>query len=125
MNEAVEFASEGALLRGLLLRPNAGSDPPIVIMTHGTSATIRMVADQYAEVFRGSGLGQRDRGPDPRLRSPTHYDVSRYAYELMPDPKQWYDIAGGHFGLLYHPGPLFDEASGVQASFLERWLASD
>jgi uncharacterized protein len=52
-----------------------------------------------------------------------NYDVSRLAYELMPDPKEWYDIAGGHFGLLYHPSPLFDEAALAQASFLERWLA--
>jgi uncharacterized protein len=51
------------------------------------------------------------------------YGVAGLAYELMPDPKQWYDIAGGHFGLLYHPSPLFDEAAGIQADFLKRWLA--
>lgn len=56
MIERVEFRSEGVLLRGPLLRPNPGPDPPLVIMAHGTSATIRMVADEYAEVFRSNGL---------------------------------------------------------------------
>lgn len=51
-----------------------------------------------------------------------NYGVARLAYELMPDPNQWHDIAGGHFGLLYHPGPLFDEATGVQTEFLHKWL---
>lgn len=48
---------------------------------------------------------------------------ARQAYELIPAPKQWYDIDGGHFGLLYWPSTLFDEASGVQIEFLKKWLA--
>jgi hypothetical protein len=51
-----------------------------------------------------------------------NYAVARQAYELIPGPKQWYDIAGGHFGLLYYPSELFDEASRVQAEFLKNWL---
>jgi pimeloyl-ACP methyl ester carboxylesterase len=51
-----------------------------------------------------------------------NYSVARQAYELIPGPKQWYDIAGGHFGLLYYPGELFDEASRVQTEFLKKWL---
>jgi pimeloyl-ACP methyl ester carboxylesterase len=51
-----------------------------------------------------------------------NYSVSRQAYELLPGPKQWYDIAGGHFGLLYYPSELFDEASQVQTHFLKKWL---
>lgn len=51
-----------------------------------------------------------------------NYSVSRQAYELLPGPKQWYDIAGGHFGLLYYPGERFDEASHVQTQFLKKWL---
>jgi hypothetical protein len=51
-----------------------------------------------------------------------NYAVARAAYESMPGPKQWNDIAGGHFGLLYWPSDLFDEASRVQTEFLERWL---
>ena len=47
-----------------------------------------------------------------------NYAVARQAYELIHGPKQWYDIAGGHFGLLYYPSELFDEASRVQTEFL-------
>jgi hypothetical protein len=36
--------------------------------------------------------------------------------------KQWYDIDGGHFGLLHHPSTLFNEVSRVQVEFLKRWL---
>jgi hypothetical protein len=46
-----------------------------------------------------------------------NYGVARQAFALMPAFKTWYDIAGGHFGLLYCPGPLFDEAVSVQARF--------
>jgi uncharacterized protein len=51
-----------------------------------------------------------------------NYSVARRAYELFPGPKQWHDIAGGHFGLLYYPSELFEEASQVQVQFLNRWL---
>jgi pimeloyl-ACP methyl ester carboxylesterase len=47
-----------------------------------------------------------------------NYDVAKQAFALMPGLKTWYDIGGGHFGLLYYPGPLFDEAVSVQANFL-------
>jgi dienelactone hydrolase len=298
--EEVEFRSEGALLRGLLFRPDGVEFAPVVIMAHGTSATIRMVADEYAEVFCGDGLavllydhrnfgvsggeprqeinpwiqcrgyldaidfvqsldgidgnriglwgdsysggevivvgalddrvsavvaqvpvcgsqppdlepsranfdairaclleGEVTGGPEttvgplpvvsadqlgaPSLLEPVqafrwfmdrggrhgtgwlnhvtrvvpetpvpygpalcapfvappilmmvapddemkhaNYEVSRLTYELMPEPKQWHDIAGGHFGLLYHPSALFDEAASIQSSFLGRWLS--
>jgi fermentation-respiration switch protein FrsA (DUF1100 family) len=51
-----------------------------------------------------------------------NYSVARHAYELIPGHKHWYDIAGGHFGLLNFPGDLFDEASRVQTEFLKKWL---
>ncbi|MBE0690812.1 MAG: alpha/beta fold hydrolase [Anaerolineae bacterium] len=51
-----------------------------------------------------------------------NYSVARQVYELVPAPKQWYDIAGGHFGLLYYSGELFNEASGAQTEFLKKWL---
>jgi uncharacterized protein len=51
-----------------------------------------------------------------------NYSVSRQAYELLSGPRQWHDIAGGHFGLLYYPGELFEEASQAQARFLKKWL---
>lgn len=300
MIEPIEFRSEQAIIRGLLFRPDAGPEAPVVIMAHGTSATIHMVADEYAEVFRRSGFavllydhrnfgasegeprqeinpwiqcrGYRDAidfvqtidridpqrialwgdsfsagevlvvgavddrvtaiiaqipacgavapsleptrehfdairtslldgdvsgGPEvtvgplpvvssdqlgtPSLLEPiqafrwfidygarhgtgwlnrvtrvlpdtpvpyspvlcapfvtpptlmlvapqdemTHanYDVARLTYDLMPDPKEWHDIEGGHFGLLHHPSPLFDQASHIQTEFLKRSLS--
>lgn len=299
MIEPVAFQSEGAMLRGLLLRPDAATHPPVVIMAHGTSATIRMVADEYAQVFGRNGLAvllydhrnlgsssgeprqeinpwiqcrgyldaidfvqtlhgiDSDRiglwgdsysggqvlvvgavdervtaivaqvpvcGSEPPAVEPTRanfdairaslldgdvagrpdvtvgplpvvsadqlgtpsllepvqafrwfvehggrhgtgwvnrvtrvvpdtpvpyspvlcapyvtaptlmmvaphdemihadYGVARMAYELMPAPKEWYDIGGGHFGLLYHPSPRFDEAARIQTEFLKRRL---
>lgn len=58
MTREIEFVSHGVTLRGLLDLPRAAtSPPPIVIMAHGFSATIDgMVAERYAEVFRGAGL---------------------------------------------------------------------
>lgn len=301
MIEEIEFPSEGAILRGLLFLPERQKmKPPIVIMAHGTSATVYMVADRYAEIFRRAGLavllydhrnfgmssgeprqeinpwiqcrGYRDainfavklhnvdsnriglwgdsysggqvivvgaldkrvkaivgqcpifgekspviqpdretfeifkevfdkgdvRGspetttgplpvvsfdqagtpslltpiqafrwfidyggrhgtgwvnrvtrviPDtpipyhpglcaPFIKTPTllmvapvdemvhaNYKVARQAFESIPGPKQWYDIAGGHFGLLYYPSDLFDEASQAQAEFFKKWMA--
>jgi pimeloyl-ACP methyl ester carboxylesterase len=51
-----------------------------------------------------------------------NYSVSRRAYDLIPGSKHWYEIAGGHFGLLYCPSELFEEASRVQTEFLKQWL---
>ena len=51
-----------------------------------------------------------------------NYSVAKLAYQLMPDQKEWYDIAGGHFGLLYYPSELFDEATRVQTEFLKERL---
>lgn len=51
-----------------------------------------------------------------------NYEVTKRAFELVPGPKRWYDIADGHFGLIYHPGERFDEAAAVQAEFLMQQL---
>lgn len=53
----IEFPSEGATLRGLFIA--AGESPrrrPLVVMAHGTSATIEMVAIEYARAFARAGL---------------------------------------------------------------------
>lgn len=50
------------------------------------------------------------------------YNVAKETYEHFSGPKEWYEITGGHFGLLYFPDALFDEASQIQASFLRKWL---
>lgn len=53
----VEFVSEGATLRGLLVSdPSRTGRLPLVVMAHGTSATFRMVAVEYARVFSRAGL---------------------------------------------------------------------
>jgi len=52
-----------------------------------------------------------------------NYAVAKQVYQLITNPKQWYDVAGGHFGLLYYPGELFDEASRVQTEFFKKWLS--
>ena len=51
------------------------------------------------------------------------YGVARRAFDLVPTEKRWHDIADGHFGLLYHPGERFDEASSLQAEFLSAELS--
>ncbi len=53
---AVEFQSQGATLRGRLYRPSAVGPVPAVVMAHGTTGTITMTTDRYAEVFRAAGL---------------------------------------------------------------------
>jgi len=58
MYRVVEFPSEGARLQGRFYPPAAGAGPaPVVIMAHGTSATITMAIDRYAEVLHAAGLG--------------------------------------------------------------------
>jgi pimeloyl-ACP methyl ester carboxylesterase len=54
--EIVEFPSEGAQLRGRLYHPRHPGPAPVVVMAHGTSATISMATDRYAEVFQDAGL---------------------------------------------------------------------
>jgi hypothetical protein len=50
--------------------------------------------------------------------------VARDAFENVRGPKEWIDLDGGHFGLLYHPGEAFDRASAAQARFLRTHLWS-
>ena len=49
-------------------------------------------------------------------------DIARMVFDLAPQPKELVEIDGGHFGLLYYPSPLFDQASKVQQDFLSRYL---
>lgn len=55
MYQEVEFQSENAVLRGRLYKRES-ENAPCLVMAHGTSATIKMVADAYAEAFYHSGL---------------------------------------------------------------------
>jgi pimeloyl-ACP methyl ester carboxylesterase len=49
-------------------------------------------------------------------------DVAREVFRLAPEPKEKIEINGGHFGLLYYPGELFEQASRTQRDFLIRYL---
>ena len=48
--------------------------------------------------------------------------IARITYDLAPQPKELVELDGGHFGLLYYPGELFNQASAVQTDFLIRNL---
>jgi len=48
--------------------------------------------------------------------------VTQYVYNNITQPKEWIDIDGGHFGLLYYPSPIFDKSSKAQIDFLNKYL---
>ena len=53
----IAFTSQGATLRGYLVtRAGSRARRPAVVMAHGTSATLRMGALDYARVFARAGL---------------------------------------------------------------------
>ncbi len=74
MRTDISFRSEGAELHGWLYNPETAPPWPVVVMAHGFSATRRMVADDYAAVFREAGLavllydhrGFAESGGEPR-----------------------------------------------------------
>jgi len=45
-------------------------------------------------------------------------EVTQAVFNLMRCRKEWADIDGGHFGLLYYPSGIFEEASARQCAFL-------
>lgn len=49
-------------------------------------------------------------------------EVARHAFDRLGGPKEWFDLEGGHFGLLWHPSEIFDRASALQARFLSEHL---
>jgi pimeloyl-ACP methyl ester carboxylesterase len=61
-------------------------------------------------------IAQEDEMPGARS------EIARAVYQAAPEPKELVEIDGGHFGLLYYPSPLFDQASQVQTDFLRRYL---
>jgi uncharacterized protein len=46
--------------------------------------------------------------------------VQTAVFDKIKAPKDFYEVDGGHFGLLWHPGELFDEAVNFQIDFLKR-----
>jgi alpha-beta hydrolase superfamily lysophospholipase len=51
-------------------------------------------------------------------------EVARAVFDHAAAPKELIEIDGGHFGLLHHPSPLFDQVSRAQVDFLERHLTT-
>lgn len=49
--------------------------------------------------------------------------ISRLAFDRAEGPKELEVIEGGHFGLLYEPGPVFDRVSQRERDFLVKHLA--
>ena len=49
-------------------------------------------------------------------------EVARMVFGRAPEPKEKIDIGGGHFGLLYYPSELFEQASHAQQELLIRYL---
>jgi pimeloyl-ACP methyl ester carboxylesterase len=49
-------------------------------------------------------------------------DVTSVVFKRVKQVKEWVDIEGGHFGLLYYPSPIFEKSSKAQISFLKEHL---
>ena len=54
--------------------------------------------------------------PDDEMRG-SRPAVARAAYEKIAGEKEWIDIEGGHFGLIYVPSPEFNRAVREQTRF--------
>ena len=97
----VEFASEGATLRGRLYLPDTGAQPPhpLVVMAPGSSATIRMAFDRHAEALAARGLAvllydprnTGESGGEPRrelnvwVQARGYRDAARFAKSALPE----------------------------------------
>ena len=49
-------------------------------------------------------------------------DVARQVFDRANAPKGRFEIAGGHFGALYHDSAEFNASASAQQRFLEEWL---
>ena len=76
---------------------------PVLCGSHITASTLMMVAP-----------GDEMAGSKP--------EVAKLVFDSLAGPKEWYDIAGGHFGLVWYPSEIFDEAVSVQRDFFLRNL---
>lgn len=52
-------------------------------------------------------------------------EVQRAVFDRIPGEKEFVEIEGGHFGLLWYPGAQFDEAVNRQIVFLKRVLGGN
>jgi pimeloyl-ACP methyl ester carboxylesterase len=52
-------------------------------------------------------------------------DVQKAVFERIPSQKEFVEIPGGHFGLLWHPSDEFEAAANAQIKFLKMALSRD
>jgi alpha-beta hydrolase superfamily lysophospholipase len=50
--------------------------------------------------------------------------VARATFDAIPTHKELVEMDGGHFGLVWHPSPCFDQAVVAQCDFLQRRLGA-
>lgn len=48
--------------------------------------------------------------------------VAREVFDRITGPKEWFEVSGGHFGLVYFPSREFETSSSAQAQFLSSHL---
>lgn len=46
--------------------------------------------------------------------------VTSEIFSAIKQPKEWFEVDGGHFGLLYYPSSIFDKSSQAQIDFLNK-----
>jgi hypothetical protein len=122
----VECMSEGAVLRGLLLTPTASERRlATVIVAHGSSAAVNMVAIEFTRSFCRTGFAEclgtahdrsRRRDGSRQLRR----DETRLSSSCRV--RRAGMTSDEHFGLCYHPGNRFDEVVTTQNAFLKEQL---
>lgn len=52
-------------------------------------------------------------------------EIQRAVFDRIAGEKEFVEIEGAHFGLLWHPSAEFDEAINRQISFLSRVFRGD
>jgi pimeloyl-ACP methyl ester carboxylesterase len=128
MYSDIEFASEGATLKGRHYH-SAGNARPTVIMAHGTSATITMAIDRYAEAIfeagfdvllydhRNFGLsgGEPRQEINPWVQARGYRDAVAFVRESLQADRValWGDSYAG--GLVLVAGALIEDVSAVVA----------
>jgi hypothetical protein len=60
--------------------------------------------------------------PDDEMQG-AEAEISRSVFNEVQGPKEWVEVEGGHFGLLYYPSPIFDQASKAEINFLKKYLS--